>query len=1219
MDSKEVSNINESLKKEHIIYFTDEYKEKHVSSIIDKLISENNIIQLNTYQKFIQNIINPHTIYNKILLIHGTGTGKTITSLSIATKFINEHSSMGSIFIIGFTKHIFKRELLRRHEFGIVSKHEVDELNYIKTQIQSYNKPQDIAYLKELKNRYTRRINKKYKFYGYKELYGKLFLFDKFKRLHPDIDTYELSEDEILLAIKNKEIHINKELLFSFHNSLVISDEIHNVYNSFEKNNWGISLQFIFDYYSDENLKKNGHKHYNTLKAILLSATPLVNQSTEIIDIVNLLSEKNNKLTISDIFDKDGKIISDKINILKDILKNKVSFLKEYNEEYYPFSKFIGDSIPGIDFLKFIKCPMSKFHFDTYRKFSNDLINVNSINTIISSPNDNESFNTSGEMGELLEILNETSELKVNLSFTNRYLIDYAIPNPNNSKYGLFEKEEIINSLLDSTLEWREQNKINLIKDEFNNYIVTGDFMLEHKYYNLLINIKNIIKNDGGKIFIYHNFLYNSGAKFIQELLKQNGFLSMDMPISNNSICGVCGIKYKDHEKIISHNFKPTRFISINSIISKKIRDEHIELFNNINNDNGEYIKIIIGSRAIKESFDLRAVRNIFITHIPDNISTLNQIIGRGVRKFSHSTLPKNKQNTNIYILVSTFEENKKNKKYNYSFEEASYKIKIKNYKVIQKLEYILFQNSIDYFINSNINVNFKNILQSNSSRNTEKNEITNYIDFSKLQKFKSSITDINKIDISSYNPYFYQDEVSIIKYMIKRLFLEVSNIWTYEDLFNNIKNPIFHVNFHTKIIDEEYFILALNSLVEISDTYKEFNEIKDISSLYSETNKSDDNSGSYITNTSYTRDSFYIIKKLFDDINKVFLNLNNEECIIYYKNGYYMLVKKLQKIDLDYFTRMEEMLVVSESNRYEQICLDKFIETEIITPGVSIETEIFNSYNDLDVSEYWRILVSYEIKILKKIIENSIVYIFNYFTNKKQVIEDHYHSFYVKFLDMCSQYNIIIYPNVIKKEFYNLYKEYIIPTMNSVEEFENLDMIKIKNYYNKYNKVFDNVIPIGYRTLDNEITSKETDILYYLFHPKSNWVQYYNIIKNEHMKHFKNMFIVGIYDNIKKTNIYEFKLKKNTNIKQKDITDKRKQETGQNCNSFNKQELNVIHNKIIEEIDKRQIEYKDLQKNRKGLLCEEIEKKLHILERYERINNTDIKWIYFSFENFLN
>ena len=114
-------------------------KSKNTNYYIDNIIKDNNKIILNNYQKFITNFINPNTKFNTLLLVHSTGTGKTITSISTAINFINiykeerqlkntANDQSGMIYIIGFTKNIFKRELLTRPEFGIVTKEEIENI-----------------------------------------------------------------------------------------------------------------------------------------------------------------------------------------------------------------------------------------------------------------------------------------------------------------------------------------------------------------------------------------------------------------------------------------------------------------------------------------------------------------------------------------------------------------------------------------------------------------------------------------------------------------------------------------------------------------------------------------------------------------------------------------------------------------------------------------------------------------------------------------------------------------------------------------------------------------------------------------------------------------------------------------------------------------------------------------------------------------------------------
>ena len=55
---------------------------------IEKMIRDGQYLQFSSYQMFVANYINPNTPYSRLLIKWGTGSGKTIGSLSIAMNFI---------------------------------------------------------------------------------------------------------------------------------------------------------------------------------------------------------------------------------------------------------------------------------------------------------------------------------------------------------------------------------------------------------------------------------------------------------------------------------------------------------------------------------------------------------------------------------------------------------------------------------------------------------------------------------------------------------------------------------------------------------------------------------------------------------------------------------------------------------------------------------------------------------------------------------------------------------------------------------------------------------------------------------------------------------------------------------------------------------------------------------------------------------------------------
>ena len=473
---------------------------------IEKMIRDKNVLQFASYQMFVNNYINPNTPYTRLLLKHETGTGKTIGSLSIALNFINYYKKessdlldIGSIFIIGFTSAQFKTELLRFPEFGFISNNELYKLKLLKKQAYSGNKF-DLEKLQEFLMRIRKRFNNRegngfFQFKGYKKLVNELFIIKE-----KDLNLSNLNEDEIFKAINNKKIILNETLLNQFKNSLVICDEIHNTYNSQDKNNWGVALQYILNYHP-------------SIRSVFLSATPINNNPTEIVDLLNLLLPHKwypNKLYKKDLFENDKQLKKNSLDKISELCKGRISYLRDINPLYFPSKTFIGECIPGASYLKFIRCPMSEFHYNTYK------------NVFLGT-----------------------------LPPEGQYLVDFAIPNPKDSKIGLYSTNEIKKELSYASQTWKNDNKINFLK----NKIVGSALQLENlykisnKYFMMFKTILDIINNKLGKIFIYHNNIQMSGVLFIQQILLENNIIGEYDNSTENTLCSICGNKRKTHTK----------------------------------------------------------------------------------------------------------------------------------------------------------------------------------------------------------------------------------------------------------------------------------------------------------------------------------------------------------------------------------------------------------------------------------------------------------------------------------------------------------------------------------------------------------------------------------------------------------------------------------------------------------------------------------------------
>jgi hypothetical protein len=483
--------------------------------LLRDVVGKESGLQLHSYQKFVENFMNPNTSNTRLLMQWSPGMGKTIGSLSIALKFINFYNKMqnagaesiGSVWILGFTENIFRADLIKYPEFGFITESELSTMTKLKELIHQ-GSGYDVEKYNELRMRINRRLTNRqgngfFKFMGYKALLNQLFLTrDK------DIQMTSLSENEIAKLIIEDKVILNRELMANMRNSLLICDEIHDVYNSAEKNNWGVALQTILNYDS-------------SIRALFLSATPFNNSPTELIDLLNLLTPRTHftEFKKKDYFTQDEKVIKEKIPELYSILSGRVSFITNNDPRYFPAKGYVGENIAGISYLKFVRSPLSKFHYKAYQG----------------------------------AIKNNT------LGSDSQYLVDFVLPDPREKDpwgaAGIYKTGDVRSLYTAASLQWRGKYKLQYNPDAD---VLSGDILnldngdlktISAKYAHLVSDIIDIVKGGKGKIFIYHNVIHMSGVLFIGEILKANGFISESSNSVDSTRCAICGKPRKEHSK----------------------------------------------------------------------------------------------------------------------------------------------------------------------------------------------------------------------------------------------------------------------------------------------------------------------------------------------------------------------------------------------------------------------------------------------------------------------------------------------------------------------------------------------------------------------------------------------------------------------------------------------------------------------------------------------
>ncbi len=1161
------------------IKFKDQLQENdEKNNIIPKFLIKNNLPQSNyldlrSYQMFVRNYMNPTTPYSRLFLKWQTGLGKTIGSLSLALNFIRyyqkqqeleESNEIGSVYIIGFTGSIFKEELLAFPEFGFITRQELDKLEKLKKASYSEN-PVDVEnykkfYISIKKRLGNRKGNGFFKFIGYKELANHLFGLE-------DVDVLGVSDENMLKMIEEGNVKINKELLDQFRNSLLICDEIHNVYNTVEKNNWGVAIQTILNYHA-------------SCRAIFLSATPIQNSPTEVIDLLNLLLPRKYypMLEKKDFFDQKNDLKNE--NKLSEYLKGRVSFIIDRNPAFMATKTIVGENIKGIDYLSFIRCPMSDFHYKTYKE-----IVVSDISTL-------------GQEGQ--------------------YLLDFVIPDPSFKdpfkNIGMFKTKDVKSKLENAPRDWK--SKIGIYYDSENDTI-SGNILkkdnikkISNKYYEMIKSIHDDIKNKKGKIFVYHTVIHMSGTLFIQEILKHNNIIGEFDNSNDDTMCVTCGNLRKDHRKEqltpsishenIDHYFQPVRFMIVHSNLEKSSITKIFDKFNHINNTDGSKFMILLGSKIIQESRSLKAIRNVYVMSKPENIPSFIQIIGRAIRLGSHNALPQEQRHVDIKIFTSCLPI-KKNNIYEIGLEEIKYKEKTETYRIIQKIEKIIHENAIDAYFN------YDTIW-----KKTQDDSKLDMLPYS-IDKFK-----INELNLSTFNAYHAKFEVDYICYIIKRLFIEISSIWKYDDLFSAVKLPPFHVEINTSILSKDLFNIALNNIL-----YSDFQDyVEPQIKKFQHT----------ITNTN-------IMDKIHNPDDKIILEKDGIQHVIIQTGNMYSMVP------LEYNEPSVDTEIIYRKNIYAQDEVVNIIDYLKFYSDFGYEDKkikFIQKWENTPILYLEQSLCDFGVKFHRSFIEEIIVYIFKILTDPKQS-KSKYHDFYIKMLYYYNISKIIIWAHTLNNKMNEKYKKYITPVslkllkqadidINNLknpsknkEEIESSGTINllietinktdpnwistnlVKDYEDKYktiNEIFDNIhkkskiqkiradlLPVGHN-LGKIPRFYNPELGIWVDEP--SYIEKIKILK-------ENPIIVG-YDTRSKTGIsIKFKLRGPMKTK---TYDQRSIEKGSMCSTKSKGFLTNIAKQLHIKFDESHFATEEI--------CNAIRTRLIYNELKERINKTGIKWFYF-------
>ena len=666
---------------------------------------------------------------HRFLLADCTVTHNSCTSISIAEQFLNAGTFKKPCLVLSpsnlkenFQKQIFSREKGTQQCTGNT---------YYKYVLE------DPFLTPEAMDRKINKIIKtRYEFMGFQE----------FAKRVSDIEGINKDRSRYISKIKNE-----------FSDRVIIIDEVHNVRNADSDGNSKIKVKNVPPKLLEI------IRHAERVKLVLLSATPMFNEASEIVWLANLLlaNDKRTSLTQSQIFDKNGSLTKSGPALLAAAFRGYVSFMRGENPFSFPLrlygkNQLVGDRVPRLDI------------------FGNKIKEVSKVHKISLYPNYMSKFQT--KVYEILEKKEtrkiEEDEEEESDSSDEEDEEEVAVASASKSKKTntvLLQASNIVYPGTEDIGEKGFDACFTSSKNKFFSYKNSEiDGFLGPKklgtYSNKIKNIIDCILGSIGIIFVY-SFYYKGGLIPLALALEHVGFARYGHP----------NLLQNQRVPPFMINGKQATYAILGSKSEYTSNLEaDIEAIRAESNMMGQDIKVVLGTSIAAEGIDFRFIREIHIMEPWYNLNKIEQIIGRAQRYCSHVALPPQQRNVTIYHHVSKIEGRERE-----TIDERAYRIAENKQGVINQVETIMKENSVDcvlnkhalYFDPKQINIKMDVI---NSQGQVFKNLPVGDTNHAKYNiKCVGKEPKEDQIDETTFGRVFYSDDIQGAIPMISSIFLK--------------------------------------------------------------------------------------------------------------------------------------------------------------------------------------------------------------------------------------------------------------------------------------------------------------------------------------------------------------------------------------------------------------------------------------------------------------
>jgi hypothetical protein len=775
-------------------------------------------------QSILPNFMNPNTPYKGVILMHGVGSGKTMTAIQVAEGFkeqVKKYNTKIYVLVPGpNTRENFKKELINttgdtylknRESLNQMNKQEIEQ----EKRTAIYNA---LQYYKILS----------YKTF-YKKVLGEKIVEKKLVGDNKIKSSYRRNTD----GDYEREIVVDK--INNMNNTLLIVDEAHNI----SGNEYGEALKKII-------------KNSENLRILLLTATPMINLADEIVDLLNFIRPENDKVQRDKIFTSDKnynmKIKEGGLDYLKEKSRGYISFYR--GSIPYTFAKRIDNGVipKGMLFTPVINCFMEPFQYKTYiettAKFDDTLDRASSAASNFVFPGLDKDrikllgyYSTEGMNTVLSQIQTDGNKLR---SLINKELFGGKLSSGDEENFILESESKNITGLI--------------LKSQYIKFFSI-------KFYTILNTLGKLVEGEKGcsTAFVYSNLVKAGGMELFAETLIQNGYLEYNEDPRNYDIkdetidykTGLTLSEFKKKKFNIS-TFKPATFLLVTGGADEsgedlpEIKQKIIqEVFNNSDNIDGKHIKFILGSRVMNEGVTLKNVKEVHIIDAFYNIPKAEQVIGRAIRMCVHQDVINDdykypEVNVNRYVISLDDKSGK------LSTDEILYQKAELKYLVVKQIERSLKEVALDCPLLLHANMfpeeldEFKDCVSPTLENVKSGKQICPMLcDFKKcdLKCSSNKLNDkywesknnnykkLNKdeLNYNTFNNDLAKYEITLIKNRIKDLF-RFKHVYIYDEILDEIKNSF--INHQAELFETYFLDQALEDMMPKNEN--DFNNYKD-------------------------------------------------------------------------------------------------------------------------------------------------------------------------------------------------------------------------------------------------------------------------------------------------------------------------------------------------------------------------------------------------------